>query len=352
MYSSRNIKHRYRAQELLTTPSSIFGALITDLQRARETIDMEYYIFANDRTGHLFANLLRRKSRQGVRVRLIIDGYGSRSMTHEMRRGMVNDGVELKRHSILSHSRFHRKMTVVDGQVAHIGGVNIADRYVVGDSLGQWHDAQLRIADDSVVTIGRLFDYDYMVSEGLNCEVPMASHRGEVELFWSEAHGGKAMQELLNQTISSARSTLTFITPYFMPPREVIEQLSDATQRGVRVRVVAPERCDVWILDDIIHSRQREVVRRGVDLRLSRGAFVHAKMALVDDRYVLVGSANLDARSINLNREIMVRTSNREIISAANRFMERLLECSTPPTHRDMRSYLPRFIGHWFEGVL
>lgn len=352
MYSSRNIKHRYHTQELLTTPSSIFGALIADLQRARETIDMEYYIFANDRTGHLFANLLRRKSRQGVRVRLIVDGYGSRSMTRDMRHGMVNDGVELRRHSILSHSRFHRKITVIDGQVAHIGGVNIADRYVVGNCLGQWHDAQLRIAEDSVATIGKLFNYDYMVSEGLNCEVPMTYRRGGLELFWSEAQHGQAMQELLHQTISSAQSSLTFITPYFMPPRSVIEQLAEATLRGVRVMVVAPERCDIWILDDIIHSRVREAISRGVDVRLSRGAFVHAKMALVDERSVVVGSANLDARSLNLNREIMVATTDRGVVTAAKRFTEQLLSKATPPSQRDLQSYLPQFVGHWFEGVL
>lgn len=342
----------YHAQELLTTPSSIFGALIADIQRARETIDMEYYIFANDRTGRLFANLLRRKSRQGIRVRLIVDGYGSRSMTRDMRLGMINDGVELNRHSILSHSRFHRKMAVIDRQVAHIGGVNIADRYVVGDSLGQWHDAQLRIADDSVGTISRLFDYDYMVSEGLNCEVPMAYRRGEVELFWSELHGGRAMPELLNHTICSAHKSLTLVTPYFMPPQSVIEQLSEAKKRGVRVMVVLPERCDVWILDDIIHGRIREAVRQGVDVRLSRGSFVHAKMALVDSRCVVLGSANLDSRSINLNREIMVLTTNRGVVTAAQRFTNQLLQHTTPPSPRDMHSVIPQFVGRMFEGLL
>jgi cardiolipin synthase len=85
-------KHRDCAQQLLTSPSAIFSSLIADLQHARETIDMEYYIFANDRTGRLFADILSRKARQGLRVRLIVDGYGSRSLSSKLRKLLEQEG--------------------------------------------------------------------------------------------------------------------------------------------------------------------------------------------------------------------------------------------------------------------
>lgn len=337
---------------LLTTPSSIFGSLIADLQRARETIDMEYYIFANDRTGDLFAKLLRRKSRQGVRVRLIVDGYGSRSLSRSMRRELRSDGVEMMCHTLLRHGRNHRKMTIIDGKIAHIGGVNIANRYIVGSHLGQWHDAQLRIEGEGAKHLGHLFDYDSMISDGINCEVPMLYCSSDMELVWSEGHGGRAMSELLNRTITSANKSLTFVTPYFMPDRRVIKELSDVVTRGVEVRVMVPERCDVWILNNIMRSRIAEAVNLGIEMLLYRGGFVHAKMAVVDEDSVVVGSANLDARSINLNREIMAVTSNRDVVAVAQQFIERLSSKATLPTERDMHSYVPRFAGHWFEGLL
>ena len=322
------------------------------MQHARETIDMEYYIFANDRTGRLFADILRRKARQGVRVRLIVDGYGSLSIGRGMHRELLNGGVELARHSLMSRSRNHRKMTIIDGRVAHVGGVNIADRYVVGNALGVWHDAQLRITGDAVAAISRLFDYDHMVSDGVVCEVPMAYTSAHEQVVWSECSGGRAMLELLSSVIASARRRLVMATPYLMPPQSVVNQLAEAVERGVDVTIIIPERCDVWVLDHIIRQHIVQALARGINIRICRHNFVHAKFAIVDDQYAVVGSANLDARSISLNREIMVLTRNRKVVEASRGFVDRLLWMSYAPDKRDKRSYIPAFVCRWFEDVL
>ena len=343
---------RYRKLELLTTPSSIFSALISDLQHARESIDMEYYIFANDRTGHLFADILRRKARQGVRVRLIVDGYGSMTISRAMLRAMVADGIDFSAHTLVSRARHHRKMAIVDGCVAHVGGINIADRYIVGNGLGVWHDAQLRITGDAVAAVSQLFDYDYMVREGAVCEVPMPYSYGDVQLVWSESRGGRAMAELFDEVVGGARESLLFVTPYFMPPEVALEALSRAVKRGVHISVIMPQRCDVWLLDHIMRRYVTMAQERGVDMRICRRAFVHAKLAIVDGRRVVVGSANLDARSITLNHEIMVSTYDRTIVAQANEFAHRMLNISSEPTARDMRSLVPAFLCRWFENLL
>ena len=347
-----NIHCRYRDLELLTTPSSIFSSLIADMQHARETIDMEYYIFANDRTGHLFADILRRKARQGVRVRLIVDGYGSISIGRNIQRSLLNGGVDLTSHTLLCRSRNHRKMAIIDGSVAHIGGVNIADRYIVGNTLGLWHDAQLRMTGDGVAALSRLFDYDYMVSEGVTSEVPRPYSHDGFEVVWSECRAGRAMSDLLSSVIASARKRLVFTTPYFMPPQSVLKELTEAVNRGVDVTIVVPEKCDIWVLDHIIRNHIAHALSRGINIRICRRAFVHAKIAVVDGCRVVVGSANLDARSINLNREVMVVTHEHSVVDAANRFVDKLLWLSYAPEDRDRRSYIPTFVCRWLEGIL
>ena len=347
-----HISQRYRKLELLTTPSSIFSSLILDLQRARESIDMEYYIFANDRTGRLFADILSRKARQGLRVRLIVDGYGSISLGNNVLHSIAADGVELTRHALLSHSRHHRKIAIIDGSIAHVGGINIADRYVVGNGLGVWYDAQLRITGEAVGAIAQLFDYDYMVSEDIVCEVPSAYGNSSLHVTWSECRSGRAMAELLNGIIARARDNIIFVTPYFMPPESVLDSLEGVVDRGVRVMIIVPERCDVLLLDHVMRRHLSMAVQRGIEVRICRRSFVHAKLAIVDGCKVVVGSANLDARSINLNQEIMVTTDDRGVVEAAESFVGRLLKMSSVPAAQDVRSLVPAFVCRWFEDWL
>ena len=347
-----NLLNGHHRMELLTSPSSIFSALIDDLHHARESIDMEYYIFANDRTGGLFANLLCRKAKQGLRVRLIVDGFGSMSLSRSMAHKFVECGVEFTSHSLLRRARHHRKMAIIDGRIAHIGGINIADRYVVGNNLGAWYDAQLRLSGGAVTAVARLFDYDFMMSEGAVCEVPLTYSHSGLEVVWSEARGGYAMAELLREVIASARKQLLITTPYFMPPAGVMMQLSSAVARGVEVTIVVPERCDVWLLDHVMRRHVASAHARGINIRICRGAFVHAKMGIVDDRSVVIGSANLDARSLGLNHEIMAVVTNRYIVGAARGFVDRLLAHTSEPNSRDKRSAIPGVICRCFENLL
>lgn len=349
---NNNPKRLDNAEELLISPSTIFSSLIADLQHARESIDMEYYIFANDRTGRLFADILSRKARQGVRVRLIIDGYGSRTLSRELRKALLRSGVELLSHSLMRHSRYHRKMAIIDGSIAHVGGINIADRYAVGNALGKWHDVQLRLVGEVVGAISRLFDYDAYMSEGVDCEVPMSYQSAGLEVVWSENRGGRAMAELLDRTITHAHRSLIFTTPYFMPPRRVIDAISRAIERGVKVTLLVPERCDVWLLDHVMRRHIARAVECGIDVYICRSAFLHAKLAIVDGKRVVVGSANLDARSLSHNKEIMVVTHNRAVVESAERFVREMLTISTEPTARDMRSIIPDFLSRPIEGLL
>ena len=291
-------------------------------------------------------------ARQGLRVRLLVDGLGSRRLSRPMRERMLASGVDILSYQPFSHNRNHRKMTIIDSRIAHVGGVNIADRYVVGNNLGTWYDVQLRIENDRVAELAELFDYDCMLCSGLRVVAPQPSARQGVDYYWSECNGGCAMPQLLEDVIEGAEHSLTLISPYFMPPRRTLDMLSDAVARGVRITIIVPERCDIWALDDVMRHYVGRAQLRGIDMLITRSAFVHAKLALVDGCRTVLGSANLDSRSLYINRELMVSTTRRDVCQAAGHFIARLREISTPPLERELHSIIPSLITRLFEPVL
>jgi cardiolipin synthase len=338
-------KHQHSecvGEELLITPSSIFGRLIADVQRARESIDMEYYIFSEDRIGRVFAELLCRKARQGLRVRLLVDGFGSRRMSKHQRRRLLAAGVDVRSCRFVGYRRNHRKMAIIDSRIAHIGGVNIADRYVAGDALGPWHDVQLRFVGGGVSALVLLFDYDFFVAEGLKCEVPMCYVSPRLRLVWSESCGRRAMPQLFAEVMASARHSVVLVTPYFMPSKSVMKCLRDAVRRGVAVRLLVPQRCGMWLLDDVMRHYVNEARMLGVDVCLCRDMFLHAKLAVVDGCSVVVGSANLDQRSMSINRELMALTTCRDVVASAEEFVRSMMLSAVRPTAADLRTTIPR----------
>ena len=339
----RNRADSKHSEELLTSPQEIFTAIIKEVQRARQSIDMEFYIFLGDRIGSTIATLLRRKARQGVRVRLVVDGYGSRRMPYKLKRHLIKSGIQLRVIHTFSHCRNHRKMVIVDQRTAFVGGINIADRYVVGNSLGVWHDAVLRITGSSIAELSRLFEFDFAPKARHATLAPESSAHCPM-LYWSESGGGGAMMRLLYDVIDGAESEITFTTPYFMPPQGVLQRLKRAKERGVRVRVITPRSCNIWLIDDVMRHSIREAESIGIEVFTLDNAFIHAKLILVDSRRLVIGSANLDAHSLGVNRELMLSTYNRTTCASAKRFILQLQCMATPARNRKIKCHLPRFI--------
>ena len=338
-------------EQLLTKPATIFGNLIADVQHARRSVDAEFYIFASDRTGRAFAELLGRKSRQGVHVRLLVDGFGSRGLASSVRRKLRDDGVELCLFSGAGNCRNHRKMAIIDGTVAYVGGVNIADRYTVGNRLGVWHDAELRFEGHDTAMLSQIFEYDYAMANGRRASIDVVDD-GRMGVYWTECGGGGAMERLFTDVVRGAERELIITTPYFIPTPRSFSLMHEAVMRGVEVRVIVPEYSDVWAIDDVMHHHFARAMSVGIDVAVCRHSFLHAKMAIVDRRRVVVGSANLDARSFNVNREIMVSTYHRGVCADAVLFVDRLMRLSTPPTSRELRCRLPNFVVRMLEPLL
>lgn len=347
----RNRAVSKHSEELLTSPQEIFTTLIKELQHARTSIDMEFYIFLGDRIGNTIATLLRRKARQGVRVRLVVDGYGSRKMPKSLQRSLVSDGVQLRVIHSFSHRRNHRKIVIIDHRIALVGGINIADRYVVGNELGTWYDAVLRITGASVAELSELFEYD-LASKRQRATIRLETSAHNPTLYWSESGGGGAMTRLLYDVIEGAERDIILTTPYFMPPRGVLKRLAQAIERGVRIRVILPRRCDTWLIDDIMRHSICEAQELGIEVLILDNGFIHAKLALVDSRRVVVGSANLDAHSLGVNRELMLSSFNRATCTSAKQFIEQLQSMATPARDHEIKSLLPRFISRAIKPLM
>lgn len=340
------MKHNHQSrsiEQLLISPLEIFTTIIRELQHARKSIDMEFYIFEGDRIGTTIAHILCRKARQGVRVRLLVDGYGSRNLPRGVRRMMIANGIEFRHSPILGHCRNHRKMIIIDNTTALVGGINIADRYISGNNLGVWHDAALLLTGGTIIKgLSSLFEHDYTPKAHSTMDISLST--STPMLYWSECGGGECMTRLLKDIVDGAEREIIITTPYFMLPRRLLNIFGRAIERGVRIRVIIPERCDILLLDDVIHHSIEEARQLGIEICVIRGAFLHAKLALVDSCRVVIGSANLDSRSLSLNRELMVSSSNRAICHTARLFVDRLQQIATPPGKNEKKCFLPRII--------
>lgn len=338
------------AEELISTPSEIFTTLLRALQRARKSIDMEFYIFEADHIGIAIANILCRKARQGVEVRLLVDGYGSRNLPLRLRRRMTTSGVELRFMRTFWHSRNHRKMVIIDKSSAFVGSINIADRYISGNRLGVWHDAVLHLSGNIVKSLCALFEHDFN-KELCEPNMELCSNKTPM-LYWSECGGGGGMARLLKDVVEYAEREIIIVTPYFVPPRYALDMFRRTMERSVKVRIITSPRCNIAILDDVIRDSIGRAKALGIDVLVTHNDFIHAKMALADSRRLVIGSANLDSRSLNHNREMMLSTTNRRVCQDARRFIARLQNIATTPLEEDMRSHMPKFITRAISGLM
>ena len=346
----RYVDNSKDAQRLLATPTSIFTTLISDLQHARATIDMEFYIFEVDRIGGVVADILCRKARQGLSVRLVIDGFGSRSMSRALHRRMRSSGVQIVVTSAISLRRNHRKMVIIDGVIAYVGGANIADRYVVGNDLGVWHDVMMRFTGDGVKLLAKIFERDFCRRDSGAIVVSPSDFAPMI--YWSDSVGGVSMSLLFDEVASSAQSELVLVTPYFLATPRVLKTLTRVRSRGVRVVVIVPKRCDVWVVDELMRHSISEAMACGINVEVVCKDFVHAKMAFVDSRRVVLGSANIDALSLGINREIMISTYDRGVCNSARLFINHLRSIAVSASGLDMKSHIPRFVARMLSPMM
>lgn len=314
-----------------------YPAMLEAIRCATSTVWLASYIFDSDKTGQAFVDALADATRRGLDVRVLLDGVGE--WYGRPRIGGVLDraGVPFARFlpprlippSVHVNLRNHRKILVVDGERAFAGGMNIGDRHVLAGRETTGHrDLHFELVGPVVDQLSRVFATDWLFATGDAIVCPPRASAGAGEARARAIVDGpdvdldKLLLVLLG-SFSAARESIRILTPYFVPPREMLAALHAAALRGVKVEIVIPENCNLPFVRWATHHLAWEPLKRGVHIYERPGAFAHTKLILIDDHYVQIGSANLDDRSLRLNFELMVEIYEPAFAASMGDYFER-----------------------------
>ena len=318
--------------KLLKNGENKFPELAEAIRSARHHVHLEYFIFRCDnKIGSQLIELLIEKAEQGVEVRLIYDDFGSPSISKELVKRMQEVGVsfypfyEIKFYLLANRYNYrnHRKVVIIDGQTAFVGGINVADEYINdGKSDKYWRDTHLRLDGPAVYYLQYLFIADWQFCCGQSIEnvenyykkISTDESRCMVQIA---ASGPDAIQPTilysLLQIIYSAKEEILITTPYFIPEKSLSSALCTAAQVGLSVKILVPKTTDSVIADAAANSYYAQLLEAGVEIYQYRKGFLHAKTIVADQSLAMIGTANIDNRSFNLNFEVNAVIYDQEV---------------------------------------
>ena len=318
--------------EVFTTGQDKFDALKRDILAAQDYIHVQYFILENDKTGSELIQLLIDKAREGVQVRVLYDYVGSFYMHSNVLKRMRAAGIEVHPFLELTFMQFafrinwrnHRKIVVIDGKVGYVGGMNIADRYVVGDKKWiPWRDTHLRITGESVAALQYSFaiDWDFTTRNLLTSPTMHYTERPETPDYMVQMMSSGPTNRWNNisfvffKAITLAKRCVYIQTPYFLPSDSLLKALQSVALAGVDVRLMIPRQSDSAMLRLATGSYIKECLLSGIKIYLYEPTIIHAKVLIVDDEFVTTGSTNFDFRSFEHNFEFNVLVYSKEFNS-------------------------------------
>lgn len=319
---------------LLDDTDAIFSRMVQDIDTARSHCHLEFYIWsAGGRTDLVVEALVRARSR-GATCRVLLDAIGSKSFFPTSAAARLRQaGVDLRPALRAQPWRFlferldlrlHRKIVVIDGQVAFTGSMNLVDPRFFKQTagVGEWVDAMVRLEGPAVEALGATFLEDWELETGERLLESKAARgtalvekRGPatVQVLPSgPTSRPQSMKAILLQTIYEAQTELVLTTPYFVPDEAMVMALASAALRGVAVRLVLPACNDSMLVDLASQAFKGDLASSGVHIHLFEGGLLHTKSITADRRKSLFGSLNLDPRSLDLNFEITLVVYNAE----------------------------------------
>jgi cardiolipin synthase len=324
-----------------------YGAMLDAIDAARRTICLETYILASDRTGERFKQALIARAKAGVNVRLMYDAVGSFGLGDGWLAELRDAGAQVvvfnpiapwRARFRLSH-RDHRKILVVDDEVAFTGGLNIANDYApVEDGGVGWHDAHCRVRGPIVLDLARLFRRAWLRAGGQTYppprragDAPGVGGSSFVRMIENTARRKRtAIRRAYLYVIKTARHAVLIENAYFVPDRGLRRALVRAVARGVDVRVIVPGHSDVRLLEWASLYANRRLASRGVKILRWRGVMLHAKTAVVDGLWSTIGSYNFDAQSRFNNLEVTLEILDPDVGSSLVAQFERDVTACDP----------------------
>lgn len=311
------------AATLLGGSEEVIRRLVRDIEKARSSVHLMYYIWLEDKAGKMLAKAVMGAARRGVQCRIMADGLGSRKLIRsrlwqdmreagaKMRVALPLDGLLRRFLTARLDLRNHRKIAVIDGEITYCGSQNCADaEFLPKRRFAPWVDIMLRITGPVVNQNQILFMMDWHAHNDI--EHPPDG------VDWSKQHTGEAiaqivadspadrpgaMAQFLGTLFANAEHEIAITTPYFVPTEGLMESIIAASYRGVAVSLMLPRRNDSFIVGHAARSHYRALLRAGVRVFEFEAGMLHSKICMVDGQLSLIGTTNLDRRSFDLNYE-------------------------------------------------
>jgi cardiolipin synthase len=330
----------------LQNGDEIFPAMLSAIRTAQSTINFETYIYWSGRTGEQFANALIERARAGIQIHLMLDWLGSEKITPELVRQMTNAGVEVERYHALHwyslgklNNRTHRKVLIVDGRIGFTGGVGIADEWSGhAQDPDHWRDMHFRIEGPVVAQFQAAFLDNWIKATGrvLNGPTyfPELAPVGELKMHMfisSPAGGSESMRLMYLMAITAAEESIDIEAAYFIPDALMSRELIKARSRGVRIRILLPDKhLDSETVRIVTKRAWGPLLQSGVEIHEYDPTMLHCKMLIFDHHMVSVGSTNFDMRSFELNDEASLNIYNAVFAQQMTSVFEEDLKRSTP----------------------
>lgn len=332
---------------LLNSGAEYFPALIAAIAEARQEVHLESYIFEDDTTGRAVATALREAARRGVMVRVLVDGFGSRDFSGTLMPSLLGAGVqaliyrpEIARFQLRRHRlrRLHRKLAMIDGRIAFVGGINVIDDLNTPHQTPPRYDYAVRVEGPLVAPIRqalyRVWELvvwarlkrRYWVTQTAFEENPPAGDQAAAFLVRDNLRHRRDIEDAYLEAIASAHDDILIANAYFLPGRRFRRALADAAKRGVRVTIMLQGRVEYALLHYATQALYGKLLGVGIRIFEYRRSFLHAKVAVIDEHWATVGSSNIDPFSLLLAREANVVVRDQRFAEELRRSLKQAMD--------------------------
>lgn len=372
---------------LLMSGQEKFDDMFCAIRQARSSVHLEYFNFRNDSIASLLFDLLAEKAKEGVEVRALFDGFGNDSNNQPLLKKHIKAirkrGIEIYefdpiRFPWINHvlHRDHRKIVVIDGQIAYTGGMNVADYYINGTpQVGEWRDMHCRIDGDEVNTLQAIFlriwnktarqnvhgakyfrgirggYYFHDLKPDTCCT---AGHKMVGIINREPRTSNKIIRQFYINAINDAKDSIKLVNPYLTLTGKLKRALKRAVKRGVKVEVMVSAKSDIPLTPDCVFYNVHKLMKHGVDVYIYEPGFHHTKIIMVDGLFCTVGSANLNSRSLRFDYEenavIIDPCTTAELSHMFDHDKTRSFKL-TPEKWKEIRTGWQKFVG-WFAHFL
>lgn len=360
--------------KLLKSGREKFIDLFEAIREAKHHVHLEYFNFRNDSIANELFDLLAQKAKEGVEVRAMFDAFGNWSNNKPLKKRHLKkireQGIEIVKFDpftfpYINHAahRDHRKIVVIDGEVAYTGGMNIADYYINGlPKIGTWRDMHTRIEGDAVNDLQEIFlsIWNKETKQEVGGDAYFPQHGARTDstnitiaiVDRTPKKNSRMLSHAYAMSIYSAQKNVHIVNPYFVPTSSITKALNRTIERGVDVQIMVSSASDIPFTPDAALYKLHKLMKRGATVYMYNGGFHHSKIMMVDDAFCTVGTANLNSRSLRYDYETNAFIFDKKTTAELNDMFYNDIEHCTQltPEFWKKRTVWKKFVG-WFANL-